>query len=125
MNESDQKKPKKKKRKPTAYEQACAERLMRLAEERKLGQDVFAEALGISQGAVSHYYTGENPLNVRRLIDFSRVLGCMPNDIDPECRIFNLFPKEDLEMFSLVRHLPEDRKQKALAFLAGFLAGRE
>lgn len=114
-------KQKKQKRKATAYELECAARLQKIADQRNVGQEVLAEALGISQGAISHYYTGENPLNVKRLIDFSRVLGCMPNEIDTERKIFNLFSDEELKILSLAHSAPDWKRKAGLAYLKGLI----
>jgi hypothetical protein len=38
---------------------------------------------GASQGAVNHYLTGRQPLNLDALIRFSKGLGCLASEISP------------------------------------------
>lgn len=73
------------KRRPlTSEELAVTARLRRLWDDRKdkrgVTQDAVAAALGVSQGAVSHYLTGRNAINAKAAVAFGRLLGVDPRD---------------------------------------------
>lgn len=82
------------KAKLTPADEAAARALRKLwddrADKREVTQDTVAEALDITQGAVSQYLNGKIPLNFRAVMSFAKVLGCEPGEIRrdlPELRL--------------------------------------
>ncbi|MDI3259491.1 MAG: helix-turn-helix transcriptional regulator [Sinobacteraceae bacterium] len=76
-----------KKRALTPQEAAVCARLRRIwaAKAPGLGltQELAAEALGMSQGAVSHYLNGRNALGVEATLRWAKLLGVPPTEINP------------------------------------------
>lgn len=46
-------------------------------------QEIAAEALGMTQGALSQYLRGAIPLNFHALVAFARLIGTRPENISP------------------------------------------
>lgn len=73
------------KAKPTQADIRAAKKLREVwtqrARERGLTQDVMAERMDISQGAVSQYLNGKIPMNFRVLAEFCEALGIETTDI--------------------------------------------
>lgn len=76
------------KKKLTTEQLADAKRLKRIfvSRQKQLGissQDAFADELGMTQSAVSHYLNGVNALNLERAADFANKLGVRIADFSP------------------------------------------
>lgn len=54
-----------------------------LKKELKLSQTLIADQMGITQSAVGHYITGRQPLNVKAVSDFARILVVGAEQISP------------------------------------------
>lgn len=53
-------------------------------DDLSLTQELAAQALGIGQSAVSQYLNCRIALNLETIIAFAALLGCDPQDIDPD-----------------------------------------
>ncbi|MEX0447270.1 LexA family protein [Xenorhabdus sp. SGI246] len=75
------------KKKLTTEQLADAKRLKDIYESKKkqlgISQEKFADELGKSQGAISHYLNGTNALNLEIAADFANRLGVTINDFSP------------------------------------------
>ncbi|CDL86618.1 LexA family protein [Xenorhabdus cabanillasii] len=75
------------KKKLTTEQLADAKRLKDIFESKKkqlgISQEKFADELGKSQGAISHYLNGTNALNLEIAADFANKLGVTINDFSP------------------------------------------
>lgn len=90
-----------------------------MAKSRALSQNAVADALGVSQGMVSHWYTGRKRITLDKLADFCKLVKCLPWDIDPESVISEVFDKEEKRIFTLLRTADPARRELILEFLQG------
>lgn len=78
------------KRQLTPQQAAVCARLKQLWEERadrlKITQEDAAEALQMSQGAVSHYLNGRNAIGFEAMFRWAQLLRVHPYEIEPEFR---------------------------------------
>ena len=81
-----------------------------------------ADALGITQGAVGQYLNGPVAINLKRLLDFCKVLRCAPHEIDPDQQIFDLFRDDEKEIVSLIRSADENEVREIRRFLHGYIS---
>lgn len=55
--------------------------IKRIREQRGISQREFAEALGVTQGAVSHWELGRRKPDIDDLIAIARFLNCKVDDL--------------------------------------------
>jgi transcriptional regulator with XRE-family HTH domain len=87
--------------------------------KRSLGltQEKAGELLGCSTANVGHYLTGNQPLNIRKILDFAKLLDVDPTEIDP--RMADLAPTlsdSELTLIRLYRRLVEKEKSRVLDY---------
>lgn len=73
------------KKRLTAQQESARRNLRRIWEEKKkdlgLTQQKIADRLGVTQGAVSHYLNGVNPLGQLQALRFAKILQVDPGEI--------------------------------------------
>ncbi len=101
--------PKKSKMAPADI--AAGERLRALWNERSrrlgLTQEIAADRLGITQGAVSHYLNKRIPLGLQAALKWAALLGARPGEIRPEFADYEA-PSLPSLVVHPVRALPDD-----------------
>lgn len=82
--------------KPTDADRAAAANAKRIwmaiPKSERPTQDAFAEELGITQGAVSQYFGGKIPFNLKAVLAFAKVLRCRPIEIRSDLPQLSLMP---------------------------------
>lgn len=108
----------------TPAERDAADNLKRIWEEKRqrldLTQERAAERLGwTTQGAVSHYLNGRNPLNADAILRFASLLDVDPREIDPA--IAELLPRaeslsaDECRILAIFRRLDQEGKKTIIA----------
>ena len=60
---------------------AIGEEIAFRRKRHRLTQGQLARALGLTQGAVSHYESGRNTPTFKTLVEISTALGCKPSEL--------------------------------------------
>lgn len=55
--------------------------IKRIREQKGISQKDFAEALGVTQGAVSHWEQGRRKPGIDDLVAIAKLLGCKVDDL--------------------------------------------
>ena len=113
----------------TDYEKADYENLRKIWNGKKsqigLTQEKAAAEFGCSTSNIGHYLTGKQPLNIKTIIAFAKLLDVDPTDIDP--RLIDLAPvltDSELTLVRLFRRLGEDEKARVIDFSTRVLLDR-
>lgn len=111
----------------TESQKADAARLKSLYQSRArqlgLTQELIADELGITQGGVSHYLNGKNPLNTKVAATFARLLKVSVKDFSPElhAQIQNYYSKDEQDPLKDLAQEIEDFSPSELAELRAYI----
>lgn len=89
----------------------------KLGKERKITQQAIADALGVSKGAVSLWYSGTNRPRLETIQRIAQMLGSTVTELIAEDPYF-ITEEEERQLIDLFRQLPPEKQQEAKEYLA-------